>query len=400
MQLSALLDTARILAARAIRLDLHGIRRLARVNTLFDPGKIVWNFSNLDKLFNTLPFPRAEPSPLPEAFGRIPQHFTISDQPRSLGDHIRDRNLKSLIVLKDGAIRHEAYFQGTRPSDPNISWSMNKSVLSILLGALIDKGLIAPEALEHSVSDHVPGLQGSGYDGVTLRQVLNMTSGVAFNEDYMDYHSDINRLGRVIGVGGSIDGFAATLGRRWQPGTYSHYVSVDTHVIGMTIRALTGARMMDLLSEHIIHPIGFEHPGFMLCDDHDEPFVLGGLNLSARDYARIGQMMLQEGAWNGNQVVSAGWVARSTAQSAPPPDPETAATPNGALGYGMQWWLPPSAVAGEFFAIGIYGQYIYINRPARVVIVQTAADTGFRAGDGQVNIETLELFRQLARGIT
>lgn len=398
MQISELRDTAKIIGSRLIRLDITGIKRLARVNTLFDPDKIVWNFSNLDQLFHAIDFdmPSATPSPLPEAKAPIRTEFEIDGQTMRLADHFSQRNVKSFLVLKDGALRHEQYFHGTSPADRHISWSMSKSVVALLLGILIDKGMIPEDVLDAEVQDHLPALKGSGYDGVRLIDVLTMSSGVLFNEDYVDYHSDINRMGRIIGVGGSMDAFAATLTRQWQPGTYMHYVTVDTHVIGMMIRALAGQSMMELLNTYVMRPMGFEHPGYVISDEEKEPFVAGGLNLSTRDYARIAQMMLQKGRWDGQQIVSEAWVARMTQDSAPAPDPDTAKTPDGALRYGLQWWLPPEAEEGEFFGIGIYGQYMYIHREAGVVIAQNAADTDFREGDGAVNLRTLALFRQIA----
>lgn len=398
MALPQALDTARIILSRLVRGDIDGIKRLARVNTLFDPDKIVWNFSHLDELFDTVPLPApVKPaSALPENHGPIRESFTIAGAPRTLDQHIKERNLKAFLVLQGGAIKTERYFQGTQPSDRHISWSMSKSITSMLLGALIDKGIIPADALDYQLVDHLPALKGSGYDGASLRHVLHMSSGVAFNEDYLDYHSDINRLGRVIGTGGSTDEFAATLTREWAPGTYMRYVSVDTHVLGMMIRALAGRPMIELLSDHLFTPMGLEYPGFFLTDQTGEPFVLGGLNISTRDFARFGMMMLREGAWNDRQILSADWIAQSTAKNAPPPSPYVDGTPDAEMGYGMQWWRPPAAQEGEFFGIGIYGQYIYVNRLHDTVIVQNAADTGFREGEGRINVETLAMFRQIA----
>lgn len=401
MQMSEIADTTKILGRLLLKADFQGIQRLQQVNSLFDPKKIVWNFSHLDQLFHSVDLvpPTASPSPLARNEGAIQDRFKIDGAPDSLAAYLQERRVKSFLVLKDGQVRFEDTYLGTDPSDRHISWSMAKSVTSLLLAILIDRGHIPEEALEAEVQTHVPLLAGSAYDGVRLIHVLTMSSGVLFNEDYLDYHSDINRMGRIIGVGGSMDAFAATLKRRWAPGRYCHYVSVDTHVIGMMIRALTGEKMIDLLNTHVFGPMDLEHPGFFLADETGEPFILGGLNLSTRDYARIGQMMLQRGAWNGTRIVSEAWVDRMTTQSAPPPDPETAQTPRSALGYGFQWWLPPSAMEGEFFGIGIYGQYIYVNRPCGVVIAQNAADTRFDEGDGAVSLWTLKMFRQIAQDL-
>ncbi|MBT0956441.1 serine hydrolase [Alphaproteobacteria bacterium KMM 3653] len=401
MQLSQLADTAGIISARLLRLDFAGIRRLMRVNRLFHPEEIVQNFSHMDKLAETIALPSASPrpSPLPLALRAIPETYEYLGQTHRLADHKTDRNVTAFLVIKGGAVLHEDYRLGTAQDSLRISWSMSKSVTSLLLGALIDHGLIPETALAEGVSDHIPTLKGSGYDGVTLQNVLNMASGVAFNEDYLDYHSDINRMGRILGVGGSMDAFAASLSRQWAPGTYNNYVSIDTHIIGMMIRALTGRAITPLLMEHLLTPLGLESDSTILTDSLGEPFVLGGLNMTTRDYARIALMVLNRGRWNGKQIVSEGWIDRTTCQSAPPPSPQMAARTDGALGYGMQWWLPPEPEEGEVFGVGIYGQYMYIHRAHDVVIAQNAADTRFKEGDGAVNLQTLAMFRQIAKAL-
>lgn len=214
-----------------------------------------------------------------------------------------------------------------------------------------------------------------------------MSSGVAFNEDYMDFGSDINRMGRVLALGGSMDAFAASLKTRaTAPGSHMHYVSIDTHVLGMVIHGATGRDPVELMQERIIAPMGLEASPVMLTDGEGTGFVLGGLNLRTRDYARIGQMFLQKGFWNGRQIVPADWVAASTAHQAA----------DGA-GYGFQWWVPVDNAdhGGDYMARGIYGQYIYVNPAAGVVIAVNSADRGFDA-EG-VNEENLAMFRALAQ---
>ncbi len=145
--------------------------------------------------------------------------------PQDVADWIADRSVTALVVLKDGALVHEGYFLGTGAEDRRISWSMAKSYLSMLLGILREQDGILPD-LDVQVAEVVPELRGTAYDGVTLRQVLTMTSGVAFNEDYLDFWSDINRMGRTLALGQRMDGFAASLkDRAAEPGTRFHYVS-------------------------------------------------------------------------------------------------------------------------------------------------------------------------------
>jgi CubicO group peptidase (beta-lactamase class C family) len=294
------------------------------------------------------------------------------------------------VVLKDGVIAHEQYLLGTAADDRRIGWSVSKSFLSALLGIVHAEGAI--ESLDAPVTRHAPQLAGTAYDGVSLRDVLRMSSGVRFNEDYFDYHSDINRMGRVLALGQSMDGFAASLterdrdaGEAWQ------YVSIDTHVIGMVIRGATGRAIGPLMGEKLIAPLGMESAPYYLTDGDGTAFVLGGLNMSTRDYARFGQLFLQQGQWNGQQLVPATWVDASTRPQA--------ATRTDATQYGYQWWIPADAQAGdgEFLARGVYGQFVYINRQAGVVIAVNSADRGFaRPG---VFVDTVATFRQIAAAL-
>jgi CubicO group peptidase (beta-lactamase class C family) len=220
--------------------------------------------------------------------------------------------------------------------------------------------------------------------------VLAMSSGVRFNEDYFDFHSDINRMGRVLALGQSMDGFAAELSERErEAGQAWQYVSIDTHVIGMVIRGATGRGIGELMAEKLLRPIGMESSPYYLTDGDGVAFVLGGLNMSTRDYARFGQLFLQDGQWQGTQVVPAEWVAESTRPQAN--------TREGATQYGFQWWIPADASEGEFLARGIYGQFVYVNRPAGVVIAMNSADRGFaRPG---VFVSTVAMFREIAASL-
>ena len=358
------------------------IRRLMTVNSLFEADRIVSNFSNMDAAFLTVPVDRGTGpvSPLP----RGPE----AALPPEVESWIARRSVTSLVVLKDGQIVAERYFQSTGPEDRRISWSVAKSLLSALLGTVLAEGAIA--SLDDPVEKYAPLLVGSAYEGATIRNVLNMASGVVFDEDYMDYDSDINRMGRELALGGSMDGFAAALKERFaEPGTVWQYVSIDTHVIGMVIRGATGRSIPDLMSERIIAPLGLEQSPYYLTDGEGVAFVLGGLNMRTRDYARFGQMYLDEGRFNGRQIVPADWVRASTLPTAP--------TRPGEIGYGYQWWVPRGAPEGEFMARGIYGQYIYVNRPRGVVIATNAADRGFR--EPGVDEENIEIFRLIAESL-
>jgi len=308
--------------------------------------------------------------------------------PAEVNDWIKARDVTALVVLKDGQIVYENYFKGTQPDDLRISWSVAKSYLSALVGILLDEGAIA--SLDDPVTTYAPKLKGTAYDGATLRNVLNMASGVTFDEDYLDPDSDINKMGRALALGGELDDFTASLKDTFTtPGSQWQYVSIDTHVIGMVVRGATGRSVTDLLSEKIITPMGLEYAPYYVTDGAGVAFVLGGLNLTTRDYARMGQMFLQNGRYNGQQIVPADWVAASTAPSAP--------TTEGQIGYGYQWWIPQDATEGEFMARGVYGQYIYINRADGVVIATNAADRKFR--EAGISDQNIAIFRQISAAL-
>ncbi|NKX44042.1 serine hydrolase domain-containing protein [Roseicyclus persicicus] len=368
-----------LVAAAAAVWKREEIARLMAVNTLFDADRIVDNFSHMDRAFLTVRVPRGDGpvSPLPQG-----PEATL---PADVADWIAARNVTALVVLQDGQIVHESYHLGTGAEDRRISWSVAKSFLSALLGTLVADGTI-PD-LDAPVTDYAPGLAGSAYDGATIRNVLQMASGVEFDEDYLDYDSDINRMGREIALGGTLDGFTAGLqARAAAPGAAWQYVSIDTHVIGMVIRGATGRDIPALLSERIIAPLGLEAEPYYLSDGEGVAFVLGGLNMTTRDYARFGQMVAQDGVWQGTRLLPAGWVAESTAPTAP--------TAPGEIGYGYQWWIPVGAGPGQVMARGIYGQYIYIDAPRGVVIATNGADRGFR--EPGVDDENIRIFRLIA----
>ena len=356
--LRGLLVLLLVLAAAAVW-KREEITRLLAVNSLFSDEKIVQNFSHMDRLFLTRPLSRGDGpvSPLPPG-----PPFAL---PPEAVQWVQDRSVTGLVMLKGGQLVHESYYLDTGPQDLRISWSVAKSFLAALFGVLQAEGNF-PD-LNAQVTDFAPMLKGSAYEGATIHDVLTMSSGVGFNEDYLDFWSDINKMGRVLALGGSMDGFAAGLKTRAaDPGTRWHYVSIDTHVIGMVIRGATGKDIPELLESRILAPLGMEAAPYYLTDGEGVSFVLGGLNVMTRDYARFGQMILQRGNWQGQQIVPADWVTAMTTPQA-----------KDGSAYGFQWWIPPQAAPGEVMAQGIYGQYIYINPALDVVIAVNSADRGF-----------------------
>ncbi len=370
--------------------------RLYNVNNLFTEERIVANFSNMRGMFFSAPIPLSGSSqPWPEEPRQIASSFNHGGTNFGINDWLRKTAATSMLVLHQGNIVHEAYFLGTRPDDLRISWSMAKSFLSAVFGIVVSEGKI--KSLDDPVTDYVPDLQGTTYQGATVRNVPHMASGVKFNEDYLDFYSDINRMGRVLALGGSMDEFAAGLQETARPpGSGRQYTSIDTHVLGMVLRGATGKSVIELMSEKLLSRLGLESDAYYLTDGYGVAFALGGLNMTTRDYARFGQLMLNHGRWNGEEIVPSGWAIQSVRDTAP-----AVVDKNIPFGYGFQWWVPENA-GNEFFAIGIYGQYIYVNRTLDTVVVKTSADRNFR-NDGRNGISiieaNIEMFRSIARGL-
>lgn len=373
------------------------ITQLYHVINLFEADVIVHNFSNIDTLIDTEVIERSGPL---NAFGsnpiEFPDAFQHDGSNTSIPQWLNETSATALVVVKGDDIVFEDYYQGTDATDQRISWSMAKSVLSALFGIAVADGDI--ESLEQPVTDYVPMLVGTGYDNVRIKDVLQMSSGVLFNEDYGDFNSDINRFGRVLAIGGSFDDFAASLTREREPGTYMHYVSIDTHVIGMVLRAATGREVGEYFYDKIYSKLGTEQDAYYIIDSASQPMVLGGLNMMTRDYARFGQLYRDYGVLDGEQIVPRQWTIDSVTPDAPHLMPGPRENSSSKFGYGYQWWVPENA-EDEFMAVGIYGQYIYVNRKLDVVIVKNSADRNFMENDYAHSDFNVAAFRHIAASI-
>ncbi|MGI2171961.1 serine hydrolase domain-containing protein [Shewanella sp. MF05960] len=383
----ALITIAVILLA----FNWQSANRLYSVISLFDEALIVNNFSHMnDVFFNKKIVHQGQPY----AFGvepkALPDSFTYRDKVTNSEAFLARRATTALLVLKDDNITFEQYYLGTQSDDKRISWSMAKSFVSILFGMQVDAGNID---INKTVGFYLPELANSGYGNVKVKHVLQMSSGVKWNEDYLDFNSDINKMGRVLAIGGSLDDMTSELVNESEPGKAFHYVSMDTHVISMILRRVSGKSLVELIQQNLWNTIGMESDAFWLTDSQGAEFALGGLNVTTRDYARFGRLLLKNGAFNGKQIVSAEWIKAATTPQAEYLKPQT-----DTLGYGYQIWLPPQAQQGEFFCVGVYGQYIYVNQQHNVVIVKNSADLGFQ--DSLISKhETIAFFREIVASL-
>lgn len=362
------------------------VSRLLAVNSLFNEEHIVRNFSSVTELFYNAPISNTgNVTKFEYALQSLPDSFSVKGEKVNTADFLRDTTTTSLVVLKDGRISFEQYYLGTNPDDLRISWSMAKSFLSAAFGRAIADGKI--KSLDDEMTEYAPALAASAFDGVTIRNALTMSSGVKFNDDELDFNSDVNKMGRTLAFGGSMDVFAVGITERErEQGAIRQYKSIDAHALAMVLRGATGRSLIEIIGQDIVSAIGFERTPVYLTDGHGVAFAIGGLNATTRDYARFGQMFLDYGVWNGRQVIPREWTIESVTASAPI---ESARDDN--FGYAYQWWVPNYGGKGqhrqgEFFARGIYEQFIYMDRETRTVIVKTSANRRFREPGMEDNV--------------
>ena len=368
--------------------------RLLHVLGLFEPAVIDENFRTMDARFTArIVRAGAEAFPLKEAPADLPESYTWNGQEKSVAGFIDVVNTTGLLVLRDDTVLYEKYWRGNDKASRAIAWSVSKSFVSALFGIALAEGKI--KSLDQTVADYVPSLKNSGYGPVKIKDVLQMSSGIRFNEDYGDFNSDINVMGRVFAVNLPLEGFINGLKNERPPGTYNHYVSMNTQVLGMILVAATGTSLAQYTQEKLWKPLGMQADATWLIDGAGMEAAFGGLNAVLRDYARFGRLYLHDGNWNGTQIVPADWVHASVTPDAPHLMPGKRPTSDSVFGYGYQWWVPEGG-QGDFLAIGIYGQAIYVSPRTGIVIARTAAYRDYNKDGDAMELESVSFFRAIA----
>ena len=372
--------------------------RVYRAMNLFERDRIVSNFRSMETMFEAVPVRRGgDDSSLEGEPADLPPTYEFDGETKDLVRFLDDTWTTGLVVLREDKIVFEEYYRGNSATSKTISWSVAKSFVSAMIGIAVAEGDIAD--IHQPVTDFVPILTSTGYDGVSIKDVLQMSSGVRFNEDYGDFFSDINRLGRAIAFGTPVEDIVLRLKRERTPGTYLHYVSMDTQVLGMVLRAATGQTVTSYLEKKIWQKIGMESDAYLLVDSKGMEMVFGCLIAVLRDYARLGMLYLNEGAWNGEQIIPSGWVQTSVTADVPHLRPGCRPTSDSVLGYGFQWWIPPEP-EGDFLAIGIYNQFIYVHPGHRVVIAKSSAYPDYNLDGNEKELESIAVFRAIAEDLT
>jgi len=306
-------------------------------------------------------------------FGRDKRGLHINYQYKgkthTLDDLFRRTKTTGFIVVKDDSIVYERYFRGGCEDSLFTSWSVAKSFLSALIGIAIEEGHI--DSVNDPITKYVPELEETGYNEVPIKHILQMSSGVDFDETYYDLSSDIYvMMEKVFLFKRPIENTILKLESERASGEHFRYASSDSQVLGMLLSRVTGKTVSAYLEEKIWRPLGMESNANWNIDSEGVELSFCCLNATLRDYARFGRLYLHQGNWDGVQVVPEEWVLESVVPDQPHLQPGM--TGDG-WGYQYQWWIPKEP-DGEFLACGVYGQYIYVNTKKNLVIVKTSAD--------------------------
>ena len=347
---------------RIIRFGLLIIIALSLLTSCQLGRFVFYNFADIKdhKKFQSRPL-TADTSPFNFQYtnkGKFPKQ--LNDIP--FDKYLEDNKKVAFLIIKNDTIQYEKYFKGYNKESIVPSFSMAKSVTSILIGCAIDEGLI--KSVNEPITNYIPELKENGFDKVTIKHLLQMTSGIKFNESYVNPFGDAASFYYGLNLRKEI----AKMKLKTEPGKKFEYVSCNTQLLGLVLeRSLKENTITSYLQEKIWTPLEMEYDASWSIDRKknglEKTFCC--LNARARDFAKIGRLYKNKGNWNGKQIVSQKWVEEST---------KLDTTEGSAKYYQYQWWLPTPNE--DFMAEGILGQFIYVNPTKDLIIVRLGKNEG------------------------
>lgn len=367
--------------------------------------QIRWSFSNFRELVPTARVSRGSGpvAKLPvalrtdlDALTFIPMGRTT---PMTWAAAVEAVYADAVLVLHKGRIVHERYYGVMNADQPHIAMSVTKSYVGTLTEMLIADGVIDEAA---PVSRYIPELATSGFGDATVRQVLDMTTGISYSEDYTDPNADVAKYAVAAGMRPMPPGYAGpraiydylpSVAKQGAHGAQFTYKTVNTEVLSWIIARVTGKRPHVVLSERIWSKLGAEHDADVVVDSAGAPALGGGLNPTLRDMARFGEAMRLGGRFNGQQIIPAAVVARIREGASKDDFAKAGYKTLPGWSYKSQWWVSHNA-HGAYMARGIHGQAIYIDPKAEMVIVRFASNP--MAGNANFDAISLPAYQAIA----
>lgn len=366
---------------------------------LSEPDRAAHNFQSMSEIFPTRTVSRRGPI----------RHFERAERPlggiayefdgenRTIDEFFERNRTAGMVVLHRGTLVFERYGLGADETTRFTSWSVAKSFTSTLVGLAIGDGVIA--SVDDPLVKYVPDLEGSGYDSVTIKQALQMSSGVGFSEMYGETSDVTDFMGYTMYANlEPANQFMTRYAREAEPGSVFNYSTGEAQVLGWLVTEVTGKPLAHYLSEKIWSRLGMEHDATWILDrEGREGMEMTGccLNAALRDYARFGQLFLQDGSWEGERILPESWVAEATVPDSPQVD-YGELFPNSTMGYQFQWWAL-SRPEGAYSAMGVHGQFIFVN-PAHDIVIAMASAWPVAWNDNSLE-EVMAAFKAIIHGL-
>lgn len=288
--------------------------------------------------------------------------FIDSDKITDFESLFAETKTTSFLIVKNDSIVYERYFNNYNDSSLFTSFSVNKSFVSALVGIAVSEGKIT--SVNDPITKYITIFKNEGFDKITIENLLNMESGIDFDENYFNPFAEIGKFY----YGRNLKSKVAKLKVKSEPGKEYDYLSVNTLLLAMIVESATGKPLDTYYQEKLWVPLGMEYDATINIDNKKSRVVKGYccLNARTRDYAKFGRLYLNHGNWNGKQVIPADWIKTSTTYNQTSKEKQS-------VYYHYQWRIDNH---GNFFAQGLLGQFIFINPRTNVIIVRTGKKPG------------------------
>lgn len=368
----------------------------ASISALDVPENYPQTFQRMDEILPWASIDTYTVEPFEHADGTLPLTYEFEEETRELEDFIARSRMLGMTVLHDGRIVAQEFRYGADAQTRFTSWSVAKSFVATLIGKALQDGLIA--SLDDTAETYAPQFAGTDYGATSLRHLLMMSAGMDFNEEYSpEAPSDVRPLFfNAFILGRNVDAMIAEIERNREPGQDQHYTSPNSHVLAAVARAVYGGTLAEVMGEELWTPLGMTRRATWLQNRPVPDGMAIGyccLQANSADFARLGQLYLQDGVWNGERLLPEGWVDMATIPNAPFQEP--GATPYPGRGYALHFWVPQD-YDQEFYAAGVFGQYIWVDRARGVVISWNSGDADWSSK----NAEQMAVFRAISEHVS
>ncbi|EAP90526.1 hypothetical protein OA2633_12515 [Oceanicaulis alexandrii HTCC2633] len=367
----------------------------ARIRALDDPAQYPQTYQRMDEFLPHTFIAADAPSPFPHALRPLDIQYEWQGETKTLDQYLEEAQVTGLTVLHRGEVVAQIYGHDAGAQSRFTSWSVGKSFVATLIGKALHESRIA--SLDDTVEQYAPEYAGTDYGATSLRHLLMMSSGMDFNEEYSaDAPSDVRPLFfNAFILRRNPDEMIARIERDRTPGEDFHYISPNSHVLSAVVRNVYEGRLAEIMERELWAPLGMKNEASWLQHKPGPEGVAIGyccLQASSEDYARLGQLYLQDGVWNGERLLPEGWV--DMVSTPPTPSHEPGASRYAHRGYGLHFWIPED-YDREFYAAGVFGQYIWMDRKRDLVIAQNAGDPNWT----DRNVEMTAVFRAIANSV-